>query len=431
MQRDRLIAIGAVTVEAARIDLGRSFYVVLRQPEASSRENILVHGIGGTAQREGEDPAEALLAFLEFAGKAPLVGFHAGFDDALIRRAMREFLGEPYDRRWIDLAQLAPELMPEEARARTHLDAWLERFGIEVFSRHDAAADALAHRAAPPRAAPPGGRAAGRDRRGDAVGSGRGALAGRPQLNREGTMLGAMATTTPRAEELRAAIRAARDIDEVARAAARVRELPRPMLDEGTAPEAITALVTGVNDLVTTRLIELTGLDAALRDAGACWIVLGSAGRAEQTLATDQDNAIVFADAADPEARRRALLPLAERVNRGTRSLRLSAVPRRGDGGQSALVPGAVGVARAVRGLDRPARAGGAAERGHLLRLPRGPRRAGPRVRAARLARRRMRRTAAGSCSRWSGTRSGTSRRSVSSGTSRSRAAASIRGRST
>jgi len=143
LHRDRLIAIGAVTVEAARIDLGRSFYVVLRQPEASSRENILVHGIGGTAQRGGEDPAEALLAFLEFAGKAPLVGFHAGFDDALIRRAMREFLGEPYDRRWIDLAQLAPELMPEEARARTHLDTWLERFGIEVFSRHDAAADAL------------------------------------------------------------------------------------------------------------------------------------------------------------------------------------------------------------------------------------------------------------------------------------------------
>ena len=144
VQRDRLIAIGAVTVEAARIDLGRSFYVVLRQPEASSRENILVHGIGGTAQRGGDDPAEVLLAFLEFAGKAPLVGFHAAFDNALIRRAMREFVGEPWERQWIDLAQLAPELIPEEARARQHLDAWLERFGIEVFNRHDAAADALA-----------------------------------------------------------------------------------------------------------------------------------------------------------------------------------------------------------------------------------------------------------------------------------------------
>jgi CBS domain-containing protein len=129
-------------------------------------------------------------------------------------------------------------------------------------------------------------------------------------------MLRAMPTTSSPADELRAAIGAASDVEAVARAAARVRELPQPLLATGLSPEAITALVTGVNDLVTTRLIALTGLDAALRDAGACWIVLGSAGRAEQTLATDQDNAIVFADGADPEARRRALLPLADRVNR-------------------------------------------------------------------------------------------------------------------
>jgi CBS domain-containing protein len=124
-----------------------------------------------------------------------------------------------------------------------------------------------------------------------------------------------MATTSSRTDELRAAVRAARDVEEVVSAAARVRDLPGPMLAEGFPPEAITALVTGVNDAVTTRLIALTGLDAALRDAGGCWIVLGSAGRGEQTLATDQDNAIVFADGVDPEAHRRTLLPLAERVN--------------------------------------------------------------------------------------------------------------------
>jgi DNA polymerase-3 subunit epsilon len=144
VRNDRLIAIGAVAVEASRVVLGRSFYAVLRQAEASSRENILVHGIGGSAQRAGVEPAAALLAFLEFAGKAPLVGFHAPFDDALIRRAVREHLGAAWQGRWIDLAQLAPQFMPEEARGRQHLDAWLERFGIGVFSRHDAAADALA-----------------------------------------------------------------------------------------------------------------------------------------------------------------------------------------------------------------------------------------------------------------------------------------------
>jgi len=124
-----------------------------------------------------------------------------------------------------------------------------------------------------------------------------------------------MATVEPRVEVLRNAIRAARNVDEVVRAAVRVRDLPGPLLDEGVAPATITALVTGVNDLVTGRLIELTGMDAALRTAGASWIVVGSAGRAEQTLATDQDNAIAFADDRDPEARRRELLPLAAQVN--------------------------------------------------------------------------------------------------------------------
>jgi DNA polymerase-3 subunit epsilon len=144
MQRDRLIAIGAVSVEGARIDLGRSFYRVLRQPESSSCENILVHGIGGTEQCAGEDPVEALLAFLEFAGRAPLVGYHAAFDAAMIGRAMREHLGEKFDLPWIDLAYVAPDLIRPEGRAPKGLDAWLDRFGIEAFSRHDAVADALA-----------------------------------------------------------------------------------------------------------------------------------------------------------------------------------------------------------------------------------------------------------------------------------------------
>jgi DNA polymerase-3 subunit epsilon len=141
---DRLIAIGAVTAEVGKIDLGNAFYAVLRQPESSSRDNILVHGIGETMQREGVEPAEALLAFLEFAGKSPLVGYHAAFDSAVIRRAMSEYLGEAFRARWIDLAQLAPHLLPQDAARCRALDDWLNLFHIEVFRRHDAIADALA-----------------------------------------------------------------------------------------------------------------------------------------------------------------------------------------------------------------------------------------------------------------------------------------------
>ncbi len=117
-------------------------------------------------------------------------------------------------------------------------------------------------------------------------------------------------------DEVRAAIRAARDVDATIAAAARIRALPGRLLDEGIGSDAITGLVTALNDLVTVRLVELTGAGAELAAASACWIALGSEGRGEQTLATDQDNAIIFADGADPEARRAALVPAAAAVNR-------------------------------------------------------------------------------------------------------------------
>ncbi len=63
MVKDRLISIGAVAVREGVIDANDAFEVVLRQDEVSSHENILIHGIGGSAQREGVEPAAALLAF--------------------------------------------------------------------------------------------------------------------------------------------------------------------------------------------------------------------------------------------------------------------------------------------------------------------------------------------------------------------------------
>jgi CBS domain-containing protein len=48
-----------------------------------------------------------------------------------------------------------------------------------------------------------------------------------------------------------------------------------------------------------------------------CWLALGSEGRLEQTLATDQDNALIFAAEGDATAARSALLEFANEVNLG------------------------------------------------------------------------------------------------------------------
>ncbi|TCS72143.1 DNA polymerase-3 subunit epsilon [Sulfuritortus calidifontis] len=144
MRRDRLIAIGAVAVVDGRIRLADSFEIVLRQVQVSAKNNILIHGIGGERQREGVEPAEALLRFLEYLGASPLVAFHVAFDETMIRRACRQYLGIRFRRPWLDLAYVMPGLLPNTNRKHRALDHWTGRFSIGNYARHNALADALA-----------------------------------------------------------------------------------------------------------------------------------------------------------------------------------------------------------------------------------------------------------------------------------------------
>jgi DNA polymerase-3 subunit epsilon len=142
MRRDRVLSIGAVSVSGGLIDLAGCFEVLLRQPESSSRDNILVHRIGGQRQMSGEDPAEALVRFLEYVGHAPLVAFRSEFDQSMIDRALKETLGVATQSAWIDLAKVLPALYPAND-CRT-MDDWLAMMKIRMLARHDALADALA-----------------------------------------------------------------------------------------------------------------------------------------------------------------------------------------------------------------------------------------------------------------------------------------------
>lgn len=141
--RDHLIAIGAIAVINGRIQLEDSLEIVLQQKQVSDRDNILIHGISGTVQREGIPPPDALLRFLEFMGKDPLIAFHVAFDESMISRAMKRHLGLNFRHYWADLAYIAPALYPREARRLRSLDDWAGKFSIGNYSRHNALADAL------------------------------------------------------------------------------------------------------------------------------------------------------------------------------------------------------------------------------------------------------------------------------------------------
>jgi DNA polymerase-3 subunit epsilon len=137
--RDRLLSVGAVAVRGGRIALAEAFSAVVRQDVPGEHANILVHGIGGDAQRGGRPAQQVLGEFSAFVGDGLPVAFHASFDAEVLRRAKAGF-----DPVWLDLAQIAPALHPGSARERRALDDWLQAFGIGSPARHDALADAYA-----------------------------------------------------------------------------------------------------------------------------------------------------------------------------------------------------------------------------------------------------------------------------------------------
>ncbi|MDT8442251.1 MAG: DUF294 nucleotidyltransferase-like domain-containing protein [Desulfuromonadales bacterium] len=105
----------------------------------------------------------------------------------------------------------------------------------------------------------------------------------------------------------------------------RILDMLRHAMGTGADTRSLIQLITHFNDSLTQRIIALLeSLEGVRLPAGAAYLALGSEGRGEQTLRTDQDSALVYADdlaAADLEQCRQ----FAERL---VEVLELVGVPR-------------------------------------------------------------------------------------------------------
>lgn len=111
------------------------------------------------------------------------------------------------------------------------------------------------------------------------------------------------------------AVAAASDMAGLLQAASQIQALVHRLVEQAQVAESMTLLISMLNDVLTRRVIEIISAGAALDGVRWCWISLGSEGRQEQTLSSDQDNGIIFTGAAPADALRAILLPLAQRIN--------------------------------------------------------------------------------------------------------------------
>jgi len=110
------------------------------------------------------------------------------------------------------------------------------------------------------------------------------------------------------------AIRLAQDVDTLKLVAQDIRRFARSLLSQGVQARQLTALISHLNDVLTERLLEIKAAQHGVDLAPLCWLALGSEGRSEQTIATDQDNALILPDAITA-AQRRQVLAFARDVN--------------------------------------------------------------------------------------------------------------------
>ncbi|MGC9343087.1 MAG: DUF294 nucleotidyltransferase-like domain-containing protein [Bacteroidales bacterium] len=96
------------------------------------------------------------------------------------------------------------------------------------------------------------------------------------------------------------------------------------LIESGVKTESFTRIITLINDAVHKRIIELAIEDVGTPPCRYTFMVMGSEGRKEQTLATDQDNAIIIEDLGNKASSEKAksyFLDLAEKINKDLHSV--------------------------------------------------------------------------------------------------------------
>jgi CBS domain-containing protein len=93
---------------------------------------------------------------------------------------------------------------------------------------------------------------------------------------------------------------AAKTEDEVVELARRIPELFLTLLDAHLESRDVSRVLTVQNDAAVTRLLQLAIARHGPAPVPYAWLALGSVARSETTIASDQDNAMAYADTDDP-----------------------------------------------------------------------------------------------------------------------------------
>ena len=146
-KQDKLLTIGAVRLNANKMDLNDSFEVRILQQDHYKTDAIPIHGIVPNKEK-GIPKKEAIQQFIKYVGDDIIVGQNIGFDIAMINQGLQPLTNDTLKNKFLDTAKLAVRVehgRPTQILKPTDftLDALCNRYQIPMHDRHTAAGDAL------------------------------------------------------------------------------------------------------------------------------------------------------------------------------------------------------------------------------------------------------------------------------------------------
>ncbi|NER60214.1 3'-5' exonuclease [Pseudomonas sp. MAFF212428] len=142
LNRDQVLSIGAVVIEDGAIDLGQQFERTLHRHDHKPGPSVLIHGLSPSAIAAAVHRQRPCSTSWTSLATARCWRFHAGFDQRMLGRALKESLGYRLQHPFFDVAELAPLLNPNVVLRDAGLDDWTACFGLHAQERHHASADA-------------------------------------------------------------------------------------------------------------------------------------------------------------------------------------------------------------------------------------------------------------------------------------------------
>ncbi|MGM0537234.1 MAG: 3'-5' exonuclease [Pseudomonadota bacterium] len=146
MRQAELVSLAAVRIRGDRVLTSDSLDLRLVRPASLTGDSIRIHGLRGIDLADGAGIEEALPRLLDFIGNRPLVGWHLGFDLAILNRYLRAHFGFDLPNAGIDVAHTYQHQLRRshpELDIRPRFEEVAERLGVPVMGRHTALGDAV------------------------------------------------------------------------------------------------------------------------------------------------------------------------------------------------------------------------------------------------------------------------------------------------